>query len=187
MVLAGRDTGPLPVRHRHRRTRIGEATVSRLTNLDPFDVVMFALYVGMTAWGVVAQFEPPITLVGAAGPVLAHVVTAGVLVFSLCSAVALLFDQGDSVGTRSDVELPMLAGFIGAWATYCTTAWLLIAGLGPVGQVPVLKVFALLTTVMLTPFVVRFVTLIVDAVRVLKAAKRAQVLGIVDEKWNTVR
>lgn len=186
--MDGQAGGPRPpVRHRHRRTRIGEAVVSRLTNLEPLDVLMFALYIGMTAWGVVAQFEPPLTLVGAAGPVLAHVVTLGVLVFSLSSAVALVLDQGDSLTTKSDIELPMLAGFLGAWGTYATTAWLLIAGLGPDGAVPVLKVFALLTTVMLTPFVVRFVTLIVDATRIIKAARRAQALGIVDEKWNTVR
>lgn len=187
MALAGRSHADLPVRHRRARTRFRAALRARLDRLDPFDVVMFALYMGMTAWGVLAQFEPPLTLVGAAGPVIAHVVTIAILVFALCSAIALVIDQGDSVGNRSDVELPMLAGFMGAWGTYVVTAWLLVAGFGPESQAPVLKVFALLTTVMLAPFLVRFGTLIVDAIRVIKDAKRAQRLGIVDEKWNTLR
>jgi hypothetical protein len=159
----------------------------RVVHLTALDTVMLGSYIGMTTWGVFAQLEPPITLTGAAGPVLARVVTLAILAFSVASAVALLFDKADSISARSDVELPALVGLIGAWGTYSATAWLLVFGFGPVGSVPVLKVFAVLTTVMLVPFVVRFVVLLADAIRTLKLARRAQEVGLVDEKWNTLR
>jgi hypothetical protein len=181
--LPGGGACPPPVSHRREGRR--ERAVHRLVKLDTLDVLLLGCYIGMTAWGFVAQFEPPITLVGAAGPVIARVVTIGVLVFGLSAIVALLFDQTVDGRTRGDVELPILAALIGAWGTYSTTAWLLVAGLGTPTGAPVLKVFAVLTTVMLVPFLVRFVTLVHGAVQTLRAARRARELGLVDENWNT--
>lgn len=174
-----------PVRHRRGKRRDG--LVTRLTRLDALDVIMLGCYSGMVAWGVVAQFEPPLTLVGAAGAVLSRIVTVGILVFASAAVAALLFDQCETEGTRGDVELPILVGFIGAWGTYSATAWLLVAGLGDPHAAPVLKVFGVLTSIMLVPFLVRLGTLVHGAVSTIRAARRARELGLVDEKWNTVQ
>lgn len=168
-----------PVRHRRGKRRDGLAT--RLARLDALDVIMLGCYTGMVAWGVVAQFEPPITLVGA------RIVTVAILVFAASAVAALIFDQCEAEGTRGDVELPVLVGFIGAWGTYSTTAWLLVAGLGDPHAAPVLKVFGVLTSIMLVPFLVRLGTLVHGAVSTIRAARRARELGLVDEKWNTIK
>lgn len=181
MALTGGGQTPPPVRHRRSGRR--DTITQRLAALTPLDIVMLGSYVGMLAWGIVAQIEPPMSLVGAAGEALTRIVTLGILVFGATAFVALLFDQGEECGTRGDVELPMLVGLIGAWGTYSVIVWLLIAGLGS-PENPVLKVFGVLTTVMLVPFLVRFVTLVHSAVQTLRAARRARELGLVDENGS---
>jgi hypothetical protein len=176
---------PGPVAHRRRTPSRRERFVSRFDRLDSLDHVTIGTYLGFIVWGAVAQFEQPSTLTGGSGVVLARLVTIAILVTAVLALIGLVIDKTDRCGRqRTELELPALIGLIGAWSTYAVVVWLLVCGAAGPDFKPTLKVFGVLTTMMLVPLVVRLVVLIADGIRTIKAARMAVELGIVDENGH---
>jgi hypothetical protein len=175
------------VQHRRHPRSTRERFITRFDRLESLDHVTIGTYAGFIMWGAVAQFEQPGTLTGGSGEVLARVVTISILVTALLALIGLVIDKTDRCGRqRTELELPMTIGLIGAWSTYSLVVWLLVFGAGGPDASPTLKVFGVLTTMMLVPLVVRVGVLFADAIRTIRAARRAVELGIVDANGHTL-
>lgn len=152
--------------------------------MDALDFLMAVTYIGLIVWGVWAQVEPPLSLLGASGETLTRVVTLGVLGFATAALAGLIVDQATCSSSRWHAlwEIPGTVGLTCAWATYVSVVWLLVAGRGDPNLPPTLAVGAIVTSVLLGPFIVRLVVLFMDALATIKNAAKAREWGLLGDQ-----